>query len=284
METEKVDKQLPAFDELIGKTALYKQFDISRTEPQVLKSILSCPSSIDLYCVGCKRMSTFKRSLIPSPGSGSDNTPKSPLFSRIVEKPKPFKHKDTYDTVELQCSRNFTHHIIVIFRIYEDTLTKIGQYPSLADLQLHQLSKYDGVLAESMRKEFARAIGLNAHGIGIGAFVYLRRIFENLIEEAHTKASSEPEWDDELFRKSRMDERIKLLRHHLPDALVANAAIYSILSKGIHELTEDDCLDYYPTLELGIKHILDEKIAAEQSEQTKKLLSTEVARIQSKIK
>jgi hypothetical protein len=35
-------------------------------------------------------------------------------------------------------------------------------------------------------KKFTKGLGLAAHGVGIGSFVYLRRIFENLIEEAHT--------------------------------------------------------------------------------------------------
>jgi hypothetical protein len=39
-------------------------------------------------------------------------------------------------------------------------------------------------------REFGKAVGLGAHGVGIGAVVYLRRIIESLIEEAHQTAKS----------------------------------------------------------------------------------------------
>jgi len=38
--------------------------------------------------------------------------------------------------------------------------------------------------------EFRESIGLAAHSVGIGSFVYLRRILKGLIEEAHTEAKS----------------------------------------------------------------------------------------------
>lgn len=51
-------------------------------------------------------------------------------------------------------------------------LKKIGQYPSVADFAVPQISKYKSVLREQYR-EFTKAIGLFANGIGIGAYVYL---------------------------------------------------------------------------------------------------------------
>jgi hypothetical protein len=95
--------------------------------------------------------------------------------------------------------------------------------------------------------------------VGIGSFVYLRRIFEDLIEEAHQKEVSVEGWDEDAYIKSRMNERIGLLRKHLPDFLVLNRELYSILSVGVHSLTEEDCLAYFETVKLGIELILEEK-------------------------
>ena len=39
-----------------------------------------------------------------------------------------------------------------------------------------------------------------------------------------------------------------------------NRSIYNILSKGIHELTEQECLESFPIVKVGIEIILDEKI------------------------
>jgi hypothetical protein len=138
---------------------------------------------------------------------------------------------------------------------------KIGQWPSVADFQIPQAEKYRKILGREQYKEFTRGIGIAANGVGIGSFVYLRRVFENLIEEAHTKAQAEDKkFTNEEYLKARMDEKIKMVRHYLPEFLVENRSLYAILSTGIHELTEDECLQYFETVKIGIEQILDEKI------------------------
>jgi hypothetical protein len=62
----------------------------------------------------------------------------------------------------------------------------------------------------------------------------------------------------------RMDERIRELREHLPEFLVENAAIYGILSKGLHELEEKQCLEAFATVRVAIEVILDERLAADE--------------------
>jgi hypothetical protein len=39
--------------------------------------------------------------------------------------------------------------------------------------------------------------------------------------------------------------------------------MYGILSKGIHELSEEDCLKAFPAVKIGIEIILDAKLHAE---------------------
>lgn len=57
-----------------------------------------------------------------------------------------------------------------------------------------------------------------------------------------------------------MEEKITLLKDYLPEFLVENKKMYSILSVGIHSLSENDCLKYFETVKIGIELILDEKI------------------------
>ena len=66
-----------------------------------------------------------------------------------------------------------------------------------------------------------------------------------------------------------MGERILLLSKYLPDFLVENRAIYGVLSKGIHELSEEECLNAFPAVKLGIEIILDAKL--EEAARRKKL-------------
>ena len=57
-----------------------------------------------------------------------------------------------------------------------------------------------------------------------------------------------------------MDDKISLLKRNLPEFLVQNKSLYSILSKGIHELGESECMSAFPITKLGIELILDEKL------------------------
>jgi hypothetical protein len=166
----------------------------------------------------------------------------------------------------------------------ETWVQKLGQYPSVVDLHSANLKRYRTILAPEDYRELARAVGLATHGVGIGAFVYLRRIFERLIEEAHQTARQDSAWDEDHFLQSRIPEKIGLLAPHLPGFLVETKSLYGILSKGLHELSEDECLQYFSIIQNGIELILEERIATKEKnakiEQTKK----EIARLTQKIK
>jgi hypothetical protein len=111
----------------------------------------------------------------------------------------------------------------------------------------------------------------------------LRRIFERLIDKAHAKAMEHEGWDDAVFLKSRMDDKIKLLSSTLPKVLVEHSGMYSILSKGIHELSEQECLRYFNTLRLGIGMILDEELAELEKSKQRDILSRAISLIQGEI-
>lgn len=154
-------------------------------------------------------------------------------------------------------------------------MQKIGQFPSLATLNLYDVRQYASVLSKDDLREFTKAIGLAAHGVGVGSFVYLRRIFEGLVAEAHRAALASADWDESVYTQSRMSDRIQLLAPHLPKFLVENRMLYGILSKGIHELSEADCLNAFPAVKLGIEIILDAKLQA--AAETKKLAAASLA-------
>lgn len=143
---------------------------------------------------------------------------------------------------------------------WKKTLTKVGQYPSVADFHVSEIKQYSKLLPPEKLKEFSRAIGLAANGVGIGSFVYLRRIFEYLIGQALIKAIDEKATNEGDFQRARMDEKIELLKLYLPQFLVDNKSMYSILSLGIYELDEKSCLVHFDTMRVGIEIILDEKL------------------------
>ena len=171
--------------------------------------------------------------------------------------------------IRLTCSRyGDGFYILVYWDAKNKTIKKVGQYPSVADIHIGQIKQYKKVLPEESLKEFTRAIGLAANGIGIGSFVYLRRIFENLISNVAEESINE--YDKADFEKARMNEKIEILKNHLPSFLVENKNIYGILSSGIHELSEEECLSYFDVMRTSIELILDqrlEKIARKEIEQ-----------------
>lgn len=157
------------------------------------------------------------------------------------------------------CHRCETDLTIYLQRSKNRVIKKIGQYPNLASFQFPEYAATRKELEPQDSKEFGRALGLYSHGVGAGSFVYLRRIFERLIHKRFDQVKGDEGWEDDMF-PNRMHEKIEFLKDHLPEFLVGNTNIYSILSMGIHELEEDVCLAGFPVLRDGILEILQEDI------------------------
>jgi hypothetical protein len=154
-----------------------------------------------------------------------------------------------------------------------------------ADIAEHKIRKYRKVLGDSYYREFSKAVGLFSHGVGVGSFVYLRRIIENfIVKPAYDLAKAKTGWDEVAYQKSRVKERIRLLKNELPEFLSQNPHIYSVLSKGIHELTEDECKEYFPVLKDCIELVLTEIVAKKQIEQKRKDVEAKLGLISGAIK
>lgn len=168
-----------------------------------------------------------------------------------------------YHGVVLSCKRKANTLEFFLYKT-EETVTKVGQFLSLADLQYAEIGKkYDKVLSEQDLHDLKKAIGLMAHGAGAGSLVYLRRIFENIIWNTYKAHKSSLGIEDNAFKQKRMDEKVDFLKSFLPSQLVEMKSVYGILSKGVHELSEKECLAYFPALKLSIILILDQKIKEE---------------------
>ena len=203
------------------------------------------------------------------------------------------KHENfnTYELI-LICKRYGTllHYLIHVEYDKDDkdnilSISKVGQYPSIADFHIGQVRKYNKVLPKDKMREFTKAIGLAANGVGIGSFVYLRRIFEHLVFEALEVAKvKNNKFNIDAFNAARMGEKIQMLSGYLPDFLVENNTIYGILSMGIHELNEETCKKYFSILRESIEIILDEKLEARQKELKKKHIQQTLSQIAGELK
>ena len=162
-------------------------------------------------------------------------------------------------------------------------MKKVSQFPSMADLQLFDIEKYRKVL-KYQHKDYRMALGLYASGVGAGSLVYLRRILESIIEEVHQECISAPNWNEDNYQHSRFNEKIELLEKQgkeiFPSELkpIKNK-MYGVLSKGIHESSEDDCKSIFPCLKDAIDLFLDAKIAKLERAKRIKELNTRIQNV-----
>ena len=253
MSTEKTARSklpaLPSAKDFCLSVPLYERFEYDDEKNNGFFEVEQFEGTLDFHCLECRQHSVFT--------VRKNNYSTNCYYTNYIF------------SLQFACSRNASHRALFLFRAHKGIIEKIGQFPSLADLALPDLRKYRPILGETRFKELTRAIGLTTHGVGVGAFVYLRRIFESLIEQAHQSAVSDQGWDEDTFVRARMDEKIGMLKEHLPKFLVENRSLYGILSVGVHTLSEEDCLAAFPAVRLAIELILDDLL--EEHERQSKL-------------
>lgn len=187
--------------------------------------------------------------------------------------------------VRLKCVRKPDDILYFFVASNSEYFFKVGQFPSLADLSLGEIGKkYARHMDRDDMQEFKKAIGLAAHGVGAGSFVYLRRIFEKLIDEAYQANQKNLNILADDFQKQRMDEKVETLKQYLPSQLVGMKRIYSILSDGVHNLTEDECLALFPALKLSIELIIEQKIEVDTKTQRDALAQKQIQDIERSLK
>ena len=151
--------------------------------------------------------------------------------------------------------------LFVRFNKKDGYIMKIGSYPSLRDFRKEDIKKFRKVLTPKQQQELMTGTMIYTNGAGIGSYVYLRRIFEDIVFEEAQRLIDIGKLNEKIFRQMKMGEKIEALKDVLPPFLVEHhKEIYGILSAGIHELSEEFCLEYFDILYTCITLILDERI------------------------
>lgn len=267
------------FATFLQTSSLYDSKEICENNISDLIDLVEGKVKISVYCKGCKQERVFsmkpveyyfvnpmeeKKIIRLSLGEEIKN------FQQRVNRNKNMETKNATNEwnwrswqdfeatrvikFEYICSMDSEHHLDFIVLTTDNSMMKIGQYPTVADLMFPELDEYKHVISKEDRKELGTAIGLFASGVGAGSYVYLRRILERLVYQA--KKTAGDVIDDEKFEQARVADRIKMLEGYVPDMLVKNTVIYGILSKGIHELSEEECRKYFPIVKECIYQIL----------------------------
>ena len=243
---KRIDEARNAAYELLFVNGLYSSVSTSGPVGQLLEtSIRNDSFGFDAYCVTCKRETTFR--------VASRHVASRGIGSRHLVTPTPPELLE----VSAVCQRDYAVYSYII-KIADGVATKVGQIPSMAALAFGEIKTIDRSLDENDRQELGKALGLHAHDTAIGAFVYLRRVFERMIGRAHERQAAAGHAIDN-FSALRMDERIAALKDELPDKVVQNSAVFAVLSVGIHELTEEQCTRYFPVLKAVLFQMLEQE-------------------------
>jgi len=166
---ERDNPEAPTFDDLLIDAPLYAK--LKATEIDFMSTLRARNFQIDAYCVHCEKESTFKTQRSYGSGSGMPSPEWDWMFKKSIF------------WADLYCQREQSHVYEYFFQYDGVHLSKIGQYPSIEDISGSDIKRFRGLLEDDYFLELKRATGLASHGIGIGSFVYLRRIFERLVEQ-----------------------------------------------------------------------------------------------------
>jgi hypothetical protein len=131
---------------------------------------------------------------------------------------------------------------------------KFGELPVFGPTTPARLIKLIG----TDRDIFLRGRRCENQGLGIGAFVYYRRVVENQknrileeIKKVMQKVGSKPELIsllDQAIAETQFHKAMQIAKDGMPESLLIDShnplgLLHSALSEGVHELTDEECLD-----------------------------------------
>ncbi len=282
-----------SFDDWLLKKPLYEKVvfhtDAARKFQCDLRSHIGI---VDWFCPSCEKSATFRFVKTPEAESAEKHvrlTASVSIGPGRVTYSRP-AWDDGWFEVRIRCTR--AGHTISFFFSQESehgseksSIEKVGQTYSLADLAYPETQRFAAILGKEKYREYRRGIGLASHGANIGAFTYLRRVFDYLLEMAHAKEVTESaNWDETAYVAGRTADRVKLLANRLPQSFIDNSVIYAILSAGMHELSEADCGRYFETLKDAIDLMHDETLATASRVAAEAKLRASVSVIASELK
>lgn len=266
--------------DLITKKPLYDKIDISNMPKTEILDILFYKGPIDCFCPYCDEPSIFVK--ISNGNQGirekalAENSFKPDTAANLFDKPEIFH-------LDFSCSRDPEHILNIIYKVEKKTIVKIGQSPSLFDIQKNDFKKYRKTLGNNFI-DLHRALLFYYSNFGVASFTHFRRIIENyFLKNAYEIKRQQTDWNDTKYKESRFVEKLDILKDSLPKTLIENPRLYSIVSKGIHELEEEECLLFFEAIKECIFSSLDDIIEENRKRKSQAKIKSELSRIDNKI-
>lgn len=165
----------------------------------------------------------------------------------------------------------------MIFLIREDYIEKIYQSYTSVLLNNGEIKKYEKskLLEKEDREYLVNANKSRSIELHIGSFIYLRRVFENMLTRIYKnnlKKIKTPNNKD--FYSMKTAEKVDCLKEFLPNLISGEhnkgkySEMFKLISEGVHNFSEAECNILYELLENIIMLILNKEIEDKFEKQT----------------
>jgi len=277
---------------ILENEPLYRklEIDIKYWNPHFVTGI-----SFQFYCQNESSVRTFKLALAP------EKLIKSLSGSEYVESFKPFKSETEIEYVQYfvghcqSCNAYTVYFLLHVFSegevqksLVEPSLffskdlknvtgklmiRKVGQWPSF---QIKPDSAIYSFLKKEDKEYYSKALICLSQNFGVAAFAYLRKIVEseivNIVEELSKTNIADSEKIASLldeYKKNKQTGRlVESIYSYLPNNLKVLGdnpfkLLYSYLSEGLHNHSDEECLSYALALDkllvFTIKRVKEEQ-------------------------
>lgn len=160
--------------------------------------------------------------------------------------------------------------LTMIFLYENNSITKIYQSfisDIIEDDDIQQFKKMK-LLNNDDLKELDKANQCKKLGMNVASFVYMRRIFENMLQRIYEEHKTEITLEDssKKFTDLYLKNKVKYLKPYLPMLMSEKSTsdkyikLYKLLSEGIHKLNEDVCEELYNIINELLLMILEKEM------------------------
>lgn len=180
-----------------------------------------------------------------------------------------------YIDYSLTCTNNCHHNYMLFISIElkegSFIVRKIGQNPSMLSVKGFEFDKYKKQLKGiNAYDDYKKADLSYADHFFVGAFAYLRRIFEKMVNQYIYGVA---------LTDNHMDTKIQAAKHKFDPRIHDTLTnLYGILSKSIHELDEEESKEYYTYLkavvDIQLEYIKTEEEKEKQTQDLSSILNT----------
>lgn len=220
--------------------------------------------TLDLYCPACKGQKTFILKTISSCE-----------YTRFVKTISMNGCQYGYNVYEVIYECPTCKSEIAFYLFYDSTrarIIKIGQYPSLYDISRDELKEYQtsNLISDDDIGQLYKAYTCASESYFVAAYTYMRRVFENLLNNVFKDNVAKIGLTEVEFNKLRSNEKLEKLKDYLAIDDEIYKPLYALLSVGIHALTEEECGKNFELLKSILLDILAEQKAKKEKEEKRK--------------